>query len=244
VETPAAPAVVEAPVAAPAEAAPAPIATQPVQVSEVPVQPAQAPAQPEQVQQATAPAVAGTQLLENVRQEIDKSRDVYVQALSQHYQMTEEEASAVLTEPEKVLPALAARVHLEVVQAVLGTMAQTMPGVITGVLAAQKQNTELVDKFFTQWPQLDRNKDYQTVVELAGMYRRMKPNAGFDEISRDVGATAMVRLGRLPTAPAQAQVAQAPIPAYRPASGVAPTQLQPPQQDGNPWAAIAEIFDE
>lgn len=192
---------------------------------------------------ASGAAVGGTEFIDQVRSKLNEGREIYTKALSESvYKMTEEEAQEVLTSPEKVLPQLAARVHLEVVQNVLGTMAQTMPGVISGLLQAQKQNTEVMDQFFQKWPQLDRVKDKATVYEVAKVYRQLNPQATMEEMFQAVGATAVVKLGKLPAAAQAAPAQPAKAPAYTPARN-APTVMQP-TQTMNPWEAMAEVFDE
>lgn len=231
--------------------APATVATPAVQAQPVPVQAAPQQAAPAQAQPVTseekkAPPPgpeSGAQFLDHVRQELGKERDIYTQALAQHYSMSEDEAAEVLTSPEKVLPQLAAKVHLEVVQAVLGTLSQALPGVVMGVQSAQQQHSELIGKFFEAWPTLDRSADVGTVTELARVYRAQNPGASFDDMVKNVGAMAVVKLGKLPqaqAAPVAAQPASAP---YQPASR-APMIPQPAQQETSPWAAYAELLDE
>lgn len=221
--------------AAPVVAAPAATgadgqAAQPVPAT--PAQPVEAPAQ-------------GVGYIQEVRKALDAGRESYTKALAEHYAMSEEEASAVLTEPEKVLPQLAARVHLEVVQNVLGTIAGVLPGVVLGVQQAQVQHKQLEDQFFTAWPQLDRQADMGTVMSLAQAWRAANPTASAEEMVKNVGAMAIVKLGKLPAAPPAQQVAPAVTgqPAYRPAVG-APSPVQPAQVDNNPWGEMAELLNE
>ena len=221
--------------------------------------PPQTPATPEQVaaqqtaQQTPDPAAtpamtptgepqSGVGYIQSLRQALDTGRETYTKALAEHYAMSEDEASAVLTEPEKVLPQLAARVHLEVVQNVLGTLAGVLPGVIHGVQQAQVQHKEVENQFFEQWPQLDRKTDYGAVMELAGAWRRANPNAAVGDMIKNVGAMAIVKLGKLPAAAPAAPVPAAPG-AYRPAVG-APSPVQPAQTPDNPWAGMSELLDE
>ena len=228
-----------------AEAAPS--AEVKVEAGQQQVDPAAAATAQAQAAAATASgaAVGGTDLIQQVRQEIDKSRDVFTEALTQHYAMSEEDASAVLTEPEKVLPQLAARVHLEVVQNVLGTIAQTMPAVVTGILEAQKQQTGLVDQFFEKWPTLDRGSDLGPVMELGRIWRQHNLQGTPEEFIQKVGAMAVVQLGKLPaggSAQPVGAVAPQKAAAYQPAAR-APSPVQP-QPAPNPWEAMAEMLDE
>jgi hypothetical protein len=158
--------------------------------------------------------------------------------------MSEDEATAVLVEPQKLLPQMFARAHLEITQNVLGTLAQALPGVVLGVQSAQRQQVELEDQFFQAWPTLDRKADYAEVMNLARVYRSQFPNTPVEEMVKQVGAMAVVRLGKLPaaTAPQQQQASPA-AQAYRPAVGV-PSAVQPAVQSDNPWEGISELLIE
>lgn len=243
-----------APVVQPQEAQPATASETPGQqqpaVPAAQQQPA-APQQPAQPTTAQQPAQAGTpqaaegDLIAQVRANLDAGREVYAKALAEQvYQMTEDQANEVLVEPQKVLPQLAARVHLEVTQNVLGTLAQVLPGVVLGVQTAQRQQAELEDKFFQAWPTLDKSADYNEVMSLARVFRSQYPNAPVEEMIKQVGAMAVVKLGKLPvaTAPAAPQASPA-AQAYRPAVGV-PSAVQPAARDDNPWAGISELLIE
>lgn len=261
VDSPAAAAAPEAPrqdAAAPAAAAPTPEVVQPVAGTPGQQQAVQA-AQPVATPQAAAAQAAvqpqpgaGTpeqpagDLIAQVRSRLDENRETFAKALAEQvYPLSEEDCNNLLVEPQKVLPQLAAKVHLEVVQNVLGTLSQVLPGVVFGVQAAQRQQTELEDRFFQAWPTLDRAADYTEVMNLARVFRQQFPAASAEEMIQQVGAMAVVKLGKLPAAQAaQAPAAATPAAqAYRPAVGT-PSAVQPAQRSDNPWEGISELLVE
>lgn len=199
------------------------------------------PVEASKVEEAKDTSTSSSDLLSKVKDEIGKSRDVFVKTLAESvYQMDEDEATEALTDPQKVLPMLAARVHVEAVQHVLGALAQILPTVVGGVLQAKQEHSQVMDEFFTKWPTLDRTSDLGTVLELARVYRAQYPNASKDELVQKVGAMAVVQLGKLPTI----QTAQAKVPAspYQPV-GRAPV-VQQPSSAPNPWDEVAELLME
>lgn len=270
-ETPAAPAV-DSPAAAAVPEAPrqdtgatAPVAPTPAAevaaVGGTPGQQAAPAAQPAVAPAATAAGPAAVQpqpgagtpeqpagdLIAQVRSRLDENRETFAKALAEQvYPLSEEDCNNLLVEPQKVLPQLAAKVHLEVVQNVLGTLSQVLPGVVFGVQAAQRQQTELEDRFFQAWPTLDRAADYTEVMNLARVFRQQFPAASAEEMIKQVGAMAVVKLGKLPAAAAQApaqQATPAAAQAYRPAVGT-PSAVQPAQRSDNPWEGISELLVE
>lgn len=238
-----------------------PVATPPAETP--PVVPAAAtkpegqadPAQQAQAQQQTPTQTAGNEvpgdMLSSVRAEVDKNRQVYTDLLAEKvYGMNEDDAKALFETPEKVLPALAAKVHLEVVQNVLGTLAQILPGQIAAVQQVQTQQAALLDDFWNSHPTLDRKTDRDSVMQLAQLYRAQNPNASFEEFKRVVGSQAMVMLNKLPVAagtPARTVVPPgAPrTPAHRPAGQGTPPLAPTGETSPNDfWGAFAEHLNE
>lgn len=213
------------------------------------------PAQQAQAQQQPPTQTAGNEvpgdMLSNVRAEVDKNRQVYTNLLAEKvYGMSDDDAKALFETPEKVLPALAAKVHLEVVQNVLGTLAQILPSQIAAVQQVQTQQKALLDDFWTSHPTLDPKADHAAVMQLAQLFRVQNPNASFDEFKRVVGSQAMVMLNKLPAASGTpARVVTPPgaprTPAHKPAgqgtSPLAPTGQASPNDF---WGAFSEQLNE
>lgn len=212
------------------------------------------PAQQTQDQQQPPTQTAGNEqqgdMLASVRAEVDKNRDTYTQLLAEKvYGLSEDDAKTLFEAPEKVLPNLAAKVHLEVVQNVLGTLAQILPSQIAAVQQVQSQQNALLDDFWNSHPTLDRKTDHQHVMQLARLYRAQNPNASFEEFKRVVGSQAMVMLNKLPVANAPVVQPTAPpatrAQAYRPAGQGTPPLAPTGQTSPNDfWAGFSEQLNE
>lgn len=212
----------------------------------------QTPAQQTQDQQQAPTQPVGNEvpgdMLSQVRAAVDQNRQVYTDLLADKvYGLSEDDAKTLFEAPEKVLPQLAAKVHLEVVQNVLGTLAQVLPAQIAAVQQAQVTNKSLLDDFWNSHPTLDRQADHAAVMQLAQLYRAQNPNASFEEFKQVVGAQAMVALKKLPIAAPPTVQPSAParpqphVPAGRGGVPLAPTG-QPTREDF--WAGFAEHLDE
>lgn len=220
----------------PAPAAPAvPQVVQPVQPQQAaaPVaqsapteQPSQQPQANTQQQVATAEPPAQTDALSAFVQKLDANEDAVIGALTQQrYALDAATVEAIQTSPETVIPTLMARTHVNVVKATLGFVAQQLPTLIEGLLEARTRHSQMEDKFFTAWPQIDRQQHAQQVNQFAQMYRAMNPKATAEEAIRAVGAQVVVALGL--TAPAQ-RAAAAPQMAAMPAPFVPAAVSSPP----------------
>lgn len=216
-----APAAESAPVAPPtpppAQAAPQAPAAQQTPPPQQPVQQA-APAE-----QPLDMAGAAQQLQANQAQVVD--------ALARaHYGLNQEELDSLNVNPAEVIPKMLAKVHVNSVSATLHHVAQQLPRMILGIMDARQRNVENENKFYSNWPQLDRTKHGPVVAQIAQVYRQMNPNATPEDFVRQVGAQAVVALGLLqpsgvpaaPTAPAARQ-------AFVPAAISAPASRAPAQ---------------
>ena len=236
VPTPAAPEVTPAP-APVATPAPAPAAPQAVQSEVAPTPPVQTEATP-----PLAPEDTFRVLSETIARERPKIIDAVATG---QYQLTNEELTLIATEPEKVLPTLMARVHINAVQGVLSHVAQQLPAVVGGMIKAQQAQADLESKFYSAWPQLDRTKHDTTVRQLAAAYRQLNPNASFDDCVRVVGAQAAVALG-VATVPPVAAPAVAPAPVravpFQPAAAAARTAATPATQEPGLWERMSAII--
>lgn len=231
----------QTPVAAPAPAPVAPVAVQPEAAPTPSVQ-----TEPQmQTPQASAPN-APEDTFRVLSETIARERPKIIEAVAAgQYQLTNEELTLVATEPEKVLPTLMARVHINAVQGVLTHVAQQLPAVVGGMIKAQQQQADLENRFYSAWPQLDRVKHDGTVRQLAAAYRQMNPNASFDDCVRIVGAQAAVALGVTTTptgtpAPAVASVPVRQVP-FAPAAA-ARTAAPTPTAEPGTWERMAAII--
>lgn len=184
-ETVASPATAEVPAptapAAPAQpeaAAAVPPVTPPV-TAEVPQQPATVqapePAQPQQTQQERDAAIA-------------QARQAWRGQLAQQYQLSEEQATGLLTDPGKVLPEIAADLHVSVLENTMQALRQILPDMI---VQQQRQTVSLEEgqrAFYEAWPEL-KGKE-AVVMQMGAIWRQANPQATREEFIKQVGPLA------------------------------------------------------
>lgn len=202
--------------------------------------PQQQPKEQPQQQPAQQPQETPEQKAERERLNAEAAAKVR-QKLVDSYKLPEELAARFATEPEAVLPELAATLH----QAVLGEMqqwaTQFVPAFFQSYQRAQRANEEAQTQFYGKWPQL-KGKENQ-VLQVGSMYRQMNPKATPEEALQKVGELACAALGIPITAaapgagtPQQRVVQQQPV---RPA-GVGGSQAGNTPQSDNIFATMAE----
>lgn len=249
------------------EAAPAPVVEPPVQSQEAPaqqpqqVQPATAPQQaaplvapaqvPAQQQVGAVPAQVGQQptqaqplpedALRTLHTQLEKNRETVVTALSKSYAdtFTDADLEEFDTDRKVAFSKMASRLHVDIAQNVLGTVAHHMPTIVNGLIEAQRRHTMLEDRLYTAYPQLDRAQHSEIVKQIAVTFRQLNPQADAASTIRAVGAIALQQLGVTQAAPAPTQ--QQPV---------APRSFQPaangsagarPKANDNQWNTIDSI---
>lgn len=204
----------------------------------------------------TPPAPQKTpQELETERQaEMDRrraERDRALDVLAEGYKLSEEEAEKFVTNPEEVVPKFAARLFFDVFDAVTANLQGVLPQVVKNVQQVQTLQQQAENRFYEANPLLDRAKHKNLVDRYATAYVQVNPEAGAEDIIRDVGIQVMYAAGIDPSqgqAPAQATLQPkeegvAPPP-YRPAGAGAAHAAPAPKQQDNIWGAIADEMAE
>lgn len=259
------PAVVSQPETQPGSTTPAPAAPQQQQVAPV-VQPQviqqpaalqqvqpQAPAQQlsqqpqasSQQQAATEEPQGSADPLTSFVQKLDANEDAVVQALTQQrYALDSATVEEIQTNPEVAIPKLMARTHVNVIKATIGFMAQQLPVLIDGLLTARNTHTQLEDKFYATWPQIDRTKHAAQVAQFSQMFRMMNPKASTEDAIKAIGAQIVVALG-LPVQgqPAQQQQRAPAQPNAAPFMPAAVSTPPAPTQQNTP-RNIFEMYDQ
>lgn len=225
---PVAPKVVEPPVEPSAPVVP-PVPTP----SEIPPVAPEAPAAP-----AVTPEAPATPPVDRAAQ-----RQQYMTQLQTDYAISDEDAQMMLTEPEKVLPKIAAQLHVNVVDTVIAAVMNNLPRAINAIQAQAQVSSESENEFFKAWPQLKKAEYQATVYDAVAAYRALRPQAPRDEVMRAAGLQAMIAL-RLPIPPelltqAPAATAPASFTPAAPGSGAAP---QAPSGEGNPFVQLSQEF--
>ncbi len=242
----AAPDAVETPAEPPADQATAP--TDPAVTPPEPTQPTEpaapteptTPTEPEQPQQtpeeaATAKATARNNWLEN---------------LTEGYQLSEEQSAEMVTDPGKVLPTIAAEMHVRMMENTMQLMNQVLPNMVQQAIHVKEMNQKGDESFYAAWPEL---RGHEELVLQAGEFWRSKnPTASQEEFIKHVGAMAWNSAGlkledlvnrgsetQQPAAPAQPQGGYSPAPQSSPAAP-APT----PGDSNNVFTALANEWAE
>jgi len=165
--------------------------------TETPVaEPEKKPEEAEPQPQETTPELTDEQLQAQESQ-LKQLRETWVTDLAQNYQLSEQDKEAMLTEPEKVLPNLAARIVADAVDMAVnstrGMLVQAMPGLVQHQLQARDASTSGEKKFFDAWPELTEHRE--VVERTLSLYRQVNPKATLEEAVKVVGPQAWVAAG-------------------------------------------------
>lgn len=184
---------------------------------------AQTPAPPPAAPPASAEPAASTPVPTPppVQSPVAEMVENQLQELAKMYTLSEEDAKALLTEPEVVLPKLAANLHKQVLSAVQQAIYSQIPQLIDTVTQARQREYEAQNAFYSRWPQLRQHSD--AVLRVAQLYRAANPTASSTEAIEQIGRIVSLSLGlqspepeptKAPATyrPAGAQTASAPVP--------------------------------
>lgn len=178
-----------------------------------------------------APAAPGAQ------PDLHQVREGIVAEIAQRYAMPDAVRDQFLLNPEQVLPTMAARLYVDVFDAVL----QTVMGQIPQLMSAREQQVRVAQtteqKFFERWPAL-RDPQYAADIAAIGRsYRQQNPQATFEQAMEAVGAMVSVAKGLpLPGATPSAPPQMRPPSPIGPGAARGPAPAAPAQD--NPWSDI------
>lgn len=189
-EAPAAPAA--APVTPPATPAPVtPPATPAVVAPAAPVTPPVTP--PAAVQ---PDAVLETPEQKAVREKAAKDRyDAQMATLTDLYKLGDDEAKQLLLEPEKVLPKLAAKLHMDVMEKIRQELGAAIPAHLDAHMRVQARNKAAHDMLYGAWPALNKPEYEGLVREVGVMFRKTNAKATPEEAVKAIGRLAYAALG-------------------------------------------------
>lgn len=150
--------------------------------------------------------------------------------LAEVYAFDEETASRLQTEPELVLPQVAAKLHIEVVKNALQAVQRMLPQVIPQLLQQQNVEKTAEEKFYSVNP--DLKKYHKQVIQAGKMFRKLNPKATPDDAAKKIGDMVRLSLGLEPLkADPAANGKPAPAPA-KPAGRAAPHKPAMPGTGG------------
>lgn len=211
-----------APIAQPPAAAPAPAV-----LPAAPVAPAETPEQKVAREQAERTAT-------------EKQEKEALDALVKEYNLPEDAVAKLSTEPEQVLPWLAAKVHqnvqTSVVNAVTRLLSERLPAMIQQSQTLMTTEAKSRETFYGRWPQL---KDHEaTIIKAGKMFRELNPNASPQVALEAVGKLVCDSLG-IPVTAVGAPPAVPAASAFRPAGAGSAPGGAPPASD-NVFTSMAE----
>lgn len=167
----------------------------------------------------------------------DEVRAKQIEALAARYAFDEETADRLMTEPDKVLPQLAARLHMDVAEAVLRSVMLALPQWIDAHMGMKGRESEAERIFFEANPDLRDAKYRDAILMMGQTFRSMNPSAPAEEAVKVIGAMVRAAFGLQQP---QRQMPSAPAP-FTPVRGGGGTAAPAPKQV-NPWAELAEEF--
>lgn len=214
------------------EEKPEPEATTPDPAAPKPVTPVQEEAPVKTPEEQAAESAALTKRFEEWRQSEEKR-------LTGEYQFDEDTAARLQTEPELVLPELAAKMHMQVMQQVVETVQRMMPSMVQPVLQNTTREAEAATFFTSHNSDLNLNDAAtRSAIQEAGIaFRKMNPKATPEEAAKGIGQ--MVRVARgLPTPPPAVKEKASP---HRPAAAGARGSSASSKPAANQWS---ELLDE
>lgn len=150
----------------------------------------------QQTQQTEQPPVQETAEQKAARETaLEEQRKAFVVELEKSYQLTPEDADTALTQPEKVLPKLAANLHARVLQEVFQQVQVALPHMIEQVGRSTNTETQARNAFFEKWPQLNKPEYEKAIVAAGKMYRELNPKAPPDQAIAAIGELVSKTLG-------------------------------------------------
>jgi len=216
------------PIRPPASAEPQPVAATPV---------APAPAVAAPVQPPTPVPTA---------EQMKARRDALIDDFAKQFRISEEDAAVLATEPEKVLPRIAAQATVSAFEAVISTMRGMLPQMFENFTQEREARKTYRNSFYATWPQLDKPEYATTVRQVAETFGQLHPNATPEQAIKAIGVQAAYMLGvplDMPaSAPAPVSAPAMPKP-FTPASPGASGSVRPAGTPANIFEELA-LFEE
>lgn len=138
---------------------------------------------PDQLEAERSTALAAAQA-ESVKQ---------LTTLTEYYKLPEDLSLKLSTEPENVLPFLAAKIHQSVLQQMSQMVHEALPRAIVGIQDSTTREAKAKEAFYGKWPNLVGREN--EVLQVGAMFRRLNANATPEEAIERIGRTVCETLG-------------------------------------------------
>lgn len=137
-------------------------------------------------------------------------RNAHLSELEKQYALNEADAVAILTDPEKVLPALAAKVHLGVMENSMRAVQAMLPAMLGQFQQGNDLNMRAKNLFVSENPDLADPQYEGAILQLGQVYRSMNKDATPEIAARAIGSLVRAAFGLTQSvAPAVASPVQA-----------------------------------
>lgn len=158
------------------------------------------------------------------------------------YALSEDDAARLQTEPELVLPQLAAKMHMTVMQNALEAVQRMLPQMLQPELKRGETESKAQDMFFKVNSDLT-TKDLPEIIEAGKLFRKRNPKATPEEAAQAIGEIVRAATGRKTRpAPVAAQGNGSKAPHRPPAAGSRGAAASPkPKAEPTKWD---EFIDE
>src|SRR5688572_30141772 len=154
----------------------------PPQVPGAPPPQAEAPALPQQAPTVPAPVVSAPTEAPAPPEDRAVVRERLINSIAESYTISPDDASLLVTEPEKVLPKLVGKLFVDMYESLLATMHSTVPRMIEGHQQVKSQEQEAVQVFFSENPDLNKPEYHPHIVNTARYYNSLFPKASPSEV--------------------------------------------------------------
>ncbi len=188
-------------------------------------------------QSPAEPAPAATET-PTTAEDVSKMREEFHATLKDYYKFDDETALRLQTEPELVLPQLAADLHLGVLDAVMQQLPQRMYGMMEQFTASTQRETAARNEFTEAFPELKGQEE--VILRVGKMYRAAKPTATRAEAIKAIGEFTMQSLGLTRAAPTDPVTQSPTAKPFVPATG---TGAQAPETPKSVWDEMAQNDD-
>lgn len=237
--------ILEKPAATPPPPAPEPI----VEQQQPTAMPTVAPSAPEPLEPQPSPHPAPVAPPASPPAPQDKSYEVLrqeaQQELQKRYALSKEDADAMISEPEVVVPKLMSRMYLDVYDNVMRSMQVYLPQMVQQLNSSTTAQQRDESDFYNAWPKLkERSND---VLEIGRRYRALNPTATKEQFIQDVGLHASIAL----KIPVESPLMQSTVQSAPPAAAQNPPYVPPrggpvshSDQKPKPQGMFGELADE
>jgi hypothetical protein len=144
------------------------------------------------VAQSPAPQPIPAQPAQPPQPSYDELREAARKELEVRYSLSKEDADAMISEPETVIPRLMSQMYLDVYDNVLRSMQVFLPQMVQHVNSQDVVQQRDENDFYTAWPKLREHG--VAVAQVGRTYRQLNPMATKEQFIQDVGLHASIAL--------------------------------------------------